>query len=156
MIQIDDRLCSACGACVDVCPRQAIRIVDGGAVVDSAACDDCGQCVPVCPRDAILWVDVFAPETSGGSVTVCEPVSIATTSWMPTRAAAVWPLVGSALLWAGREIVPRVADLALDVLVRRASRSTAPRDAAIASGLSAGGRRRRQRQRKKGVHQAVR
>ena len=26
MIQIDDRLCTACGACMDVCPRQAIHI----------------------------------------------------------------------------------------------------------------------------------
>jgi Fe-S-cluster-containing hydrogenase component 2 len=151
MIQIDDRLCTGCGACAEFCPRRAIRIVDGGAVVDSATCDDCGRCVPVCPQDAILWVEVVAPEAAGKAAVVRQSVPSASVPRVPTRAAAVWPLVGSALLWAGREVVPRVADLALDLLLRRAAGGTAVRSASPFSRPSrSGGARHRQRQRRGG------
>ena len=44
--------CVACGACVDVCPEQAI-IVEDVAVVDEKKCLDCGACVDECPNNAI-------------------------------------------------------------------------------------------------------
>jgi NAD-dependent dihydropyrimidine dehydrogenase PreA subunit len=44
--------CVACGACVDVCPEQAIT-VDDVAVVDEKKCLDCGACVDECPNNAI-------------------------------------------------------------------------------------------------------
>jgi len=44
--------CVACGACVDVCPEDAITC-DDVAVVDEEKCLDCGACVDECPSDAI-------------------------------------------------------------------------------------------------------
>jgi ferredoxin len=45
--------CTACGACADVCPQDAIAI-DDIAVIDQDACVDCGACVDECPNDAIV------------------------------------------------------------------------------------------------------
>mgnify|MGYP006302592711 CR=1 FL=1 len=44
--------CTACGACVDVCPVDAITLEDK-AVVDADTCIDCGTCVDECPVEAI-------------------------------------------------------------------------------------------------------
>lgn len=44
--------CVACGACVDVCPEEAITC-DDVAVVDESKCLDCGACVDECPNNAI-------------------------------------------------------------------------------------------------------
>ena len=150
MIQIIEHLCGACGACVDVCPRRAIRIAQGVAVVDEASCDGCGRCVSVCPNEAILRVDVMTPETAGRPAMVRE-VQPSVVSLRPAaRSAAIWPVVGSALLWAGREVLPRVADLALDVLARRGGRAAVSRCGTPAIGAGRHGHRRRQRQRRKG------
>ena len=47
--------CTACGACVNVCPKDALRLTakDGEpyrVTVDEAACIDCGRCSRVCPQ----------------------------------------------------------------------------------------------------------
>ena len=48
--------CTACGSCVAVCPRQAIRLEarEGKtrAVTDRARCTDCGACEAACPNGA--------------------------------------------------------------------------------------------------------
>ncbi len=49
-VKADD--CVGCGACVDVCPQDAIA-VDDVAVIDAGKCVDCGACVDECPADAI-------------------------------------------------------------------------------------------------------
>ncbi len=49
---VDKETCTGCANCVDVCPVDAIEMVDEIAVV-SDACIDCGQCVDECPVDAI-------------------------------------------------------------------------------------------------------
>jgi len=51
-VTIDKEKCTACGACVDVCPVDAITIEDK-AVVDEDTCIDCGTCVDECPVEAI-------------------------------------------------------------------------------------------------------
>ncbi|MCK9322359.1 MAG: 4Fe-4S binding protein [Candidatus Methanomethylophilaceae archaeon] len=45
--------CVACGACVDVCPEDAIT-VDDIAVIDANKCVDCGACIDACPSSAIV------------------------------------------------------------------------------------------------------
>ena len=50
---VDKDSCVGCGACVDVCPNEAIKMVDGIAVIDPDACIDCGVCVDACPNGAI-------------------------------------------------------------------------------------------------------
>lgn len=44
--------CTACGACVDTCPVEAITLEDV-AVVDEGACIECGACTSGCPVEAI-------------------------------------------------------------------------------------------------------
>lgn len=50
--KVDVDKCTGCESCVDVCPVEAIEMVDGKAVV-SDECIDCGQCVDECPVEAI-------------------------------------------------------------------------------------------------------
>ena len=46
--------CVACGTCVDVCPRGAMRIHAGSfAEVNEDLCVGCGTCVRECPASAI-------------------------------------------------------------------------------------------------------
>lgn len=48
------RECVACGTCLKVCPRGAIRVVSGVAArVDENACVGCGKCAKACPADVI-------------------------------------------------------------------------------------------------------
>lgn len=48
--------CYGLGTCVDVCPFDAIKIVDGIAVVDSDKCTSCGKCIEACPQALIKIV----------------------------------------------------------------------------------------------------
>ena len=50
--RFDGGTCTACGACVEVCPVEAITIEDV-ARVDPGLCNECGACVEECPLDAI-------------------------------------------------------------------------------------------------------
>jgi ferredoxin len=51
-VKIDKEKCTGCGACVEICPVDAIK-VDDIAIVDEKECIDCGTCVEECPVDAI-------------------------------------------------------------------------------------------------------
>jgi len=51
---VNERLCAACGICVDVCPYSA-RVIDeekGYAKVLEVLCQGCGACVAACPNGA--------------------------------------------------------------------------------------------------------
>jgi len=47
------KFCTACGACIEDCPAEAISMRDGKAVIDPATCIGCGECLAVCRFDAI-------------------------------------------------------------------------------------------------------
>jgi ferredoxin len=51
--KVDKEKCTGCESCVEECPSEAIKMVDGKAVIDVDACIDCGACVDVCPVEAI-------------------------------------------------------------------------------------------------------
>lgn len=49
---VDEDTCIGCGACVDVCPVDAISMNDK-AKIDADTCTECGACVDECPVEAI-------------------------------------------------------------------------------------------------------
>ncbi len=48
--------CLGYGSCMNVCDNDAIKILDGVAVIDPEKCGSCGQCVKVCPMGLIELV----------------------------------------------------------------------------------------------------
>ena len=52
-VEINPDLCVGCGACVDVCPVEALSMKKEKATCDGDKCIDCGQCVDECPEGAI-------------------------------------------------------------------------------------------------------
>jgi len=48
--------CSACDACVDICPMDAISRDGGGLTVDRERCIGCGLCVSHCPTGSMRMV----------------------------------------------------------------------------------------------------
>ena len=56
MITIRRDVCGYCGACVSVCPRGALELVDAYLSVNDTLCiPQCRLCFTVCPLGAILW-----------------------------------------------------------------------------------------------------
>ena len=52
--EIDITLCTGCGICIDICPYQALEIIDGLAkLTKPEVCDGLGNCVDACPMQAI-------------------------------------------------------------------------------------------------------
>jgi Na+-translocating ferredoxin:NAD+ oxidoreductase RNF subunit RnfB len=45
--------CIACRKCEQVCPSDAIHVVDNLAVIDYQKCTSCGECVKICPTKTI-------------------------------------------------------------------------------------------------------
>ncbi|MEG0592035.1 MAG: 4Fe-4S binding protein [Coprobacillus sp.] len=57
-IAIVKKGCVACGTCMKVCPRNAIKVEDGiKAVIDKSLCVGCGLCVKACPAGIIEKVE---------------------------------------------------------------------------------------------------
>jgi len=52
LLEINTKECIGCGACVDVCPFGALKLVDNIAVADDK-CTACGACLEVCPVSAL-------------------------------------------------------------------------------------------------------
>ncbi|MFA9422160.1 MAG: [Fe-Fe] hydrogenase large subunit C-terminal domain-containing protein [Sedimentibacter sp.] len=51
-IMFDKDKCKGCTNCMKRCPTQAIRLVDGKAVINNAKCIHCGECIKICPYGA--------------------------------------------------------------------------------------------------------
>ncbi len=49
---VDKEKCTACNRCIEVCPVDAIKIMDEKAVINDE-CIECGACVNECPNEAI-------------------------------------------------------------------------------------------------------
>ena len=59
--RIDRESCTACGNCLDRCPMDAIKEVDGAMEVDHERCIGCGLCISTCPIEAIKLVEKEHP-----------------------------------------------------------------------------------------------
>lgn len=155
MITIVAEWCTGCGACVKVCPTGALYLVDGKAIVDGALCRVCEACLVTCPNGAIILIEQEEPVTEAARLPALRPeaevIQVRTAPLpVPLRSRAL-PVVGVALSWAGREILPRLADWLLYALDRRTTRPQA-RGAArsrgtLASATKGGGQQYRHRRR---------
>lgn len=56
-IKVNPEICIGCGACVPVCPVDAISMVEGKAIIDHETCIECGVCIAECPVEAIAIVE---------------------------------------------------------------------------------------------------
>lgn len=142
MVTVDTLACRGCGTCVEVCPTGAMVLREQVAVVDAAQCTECGACVQACPEQAIGLTAqtepsravVPAAQTSLTRVVVPvagelapPPINLPAVGRSSSLRRRIWPLLGSAALWAGRELAPRLAQLALDTWERRTASDQLPR-----------------------------
>ena len=52
-VVVDHNVCVGSGECVEVCPVEALSLVEGKAVCDEDTCIDCLACIAACPVEAI-------------------------------------------------------------------------------------------------------
>jgi NAD-dependent dihydropyrimidine dehydrogenase PreA subunit len=122
MVTINDADCNGCGICVDGCPTGALVLQNNHAFIHQDLCQDCHSCIEACPQGAILAGEKYP--ASGDVIRIPANPEPATnmlaesSEQMPLREILL-PAIGSVLLWTGRELVPRLADLALTALDRR-------------------------------------
>lgn len=54
MAEVDQTRCVACGACVNICPKGALRVWKGCyADVNAEICVGCGLCAKTCPAGCL-------------------------------------------------------------------------------------------------------
>ena len=54
VIQLDEEACIECGACVSLCPTEALRLTEDYSLeLDEDKCVYCEACVPACPVRAL-------------------------------------------------------------------------------------------------------
>ena len=65
---VDVMLCIGCGNCAQVCPDNAIAVVDKKAVIDYNGCTCCGVCDRVCQIGALEIKSPQMPSELHGGV----------------------------------------------------------------------------------------
>jgi len=73
IIKVDDKICDACGICVEYCPKGILAVEEGKLrVSEELKCTMCNECVRHCPKEPpgieISWDDttfIFNMESTG-------------------------------------------------------------------------------------------
>lgn len=53
-LKLDDLLCTTCGECIKVCPREVFNIINRKLVISNIDfCIECGACALNCPEEAL-------------------------------------------------------------------------------------------------------
>jgi ferredoxin len=128
-IQINQELCTGCGACEDACSVGAIHLVDGRAEIDDALCIVCEACVEACPNMAIAARYTLDPIVNNLKLPAAEtrPIPVRDQIGLTKTKAAGrgWaPLAGTALAFLGHEVAPRLVDVLISAFERRLAQST--------------------------------
>ena len=61
LARVDKKKCMGCNACENVCPTEAIKVVNKKAKVYPKKCLACPNCSGICPEDAITMVPRGGP-----------------------------------------------------------------------------------------------
>jgi Pyruvate/2-oxoacid:ferredoxin oxidoreductase delta subunit len=140
---VDVTRCTGCGACVEVCPVEAIALVDGKAHIDEKLCTGCGACVSACPEDAVQ------PVVQGELVPM--PARPVPTAYRPSPLAEP---AGAAVVAAGVGLLARAARALARAVGRWLTRPSAGPPAAngpsVAEGRGSAARGHRARHRQRG------
>jgi Fe-S-cluster-containing hydrogenase component 2 len=121
MILVNYEDCNGCGDCVEICPCDAIFLQNETAIIDQENCEGCQVCIDTCPRGAIVCTEkathptpvVMMPDSALVKTSEKRDLTTGPTS------SIVLSAISSVLLWAGRELIPRLADIALQTLDQR-------------------------------------
>jgi Fe-S-cluster-containing hydrogenase component 2 len=124
MYRVDEATCTGCGECVEACPAGALVVADGRAHIHEAICAACGSCAGACPQGAIMMADAANPAPAvirpGVGISAVVPAAAseeeASLALRPEiqvlpaerHRSQLWSMVGSALVWAARELLPEV------------------------------------------------
>ncbi|MCK5132897.1 MAG: 4Fe-4S binding protein [Candidatus Sabulitectum sp.] len=54
LLTVDTSRCVGCSECEEVCPYNAIEVIDGDAVINPNLCHQCNRCIEICPEGAIF------------------------------------------------------------------------------------------------------
>jgi Fe-S-cluster-containing hydrogenase component 2 len=158
MVFVNTDVCNGCGECISVCPSGAILLQNNHAFIDQELCQACETCVDSCPLGAILVGEPLPVGSKIIKIPSSASGEIVPASEQFQRTAlrnAVLPMIGSAILWTGRELVPRLADLALRYIDQRVQPSRSVRtqklekshNRPVVNPMKRRGRRRQRRRR---------
>jgi NAD-dependent dihydropyrimidine dehydrogenase PreA subunit len=101
-VWVDAERCTGCGACVEICPVEAVALRDDKAWVDDEACTGCLACVDACPQDAVRplvhgeLVDEIVPAEERPVPAVQRAKPLAETAGVAIAAAGVGVLAKAA------------------------------------------------------------
>jgi len=127
MIYVNETACNGCGECVNACPTGALVLQNHLAYILQNLCEACEACVDTCPQDAILTTEALQVSHDVIHVQTPSPDHLSPQTEKSEQAPlrdVVLPALGSILLWTGRELLPRLADLALVYVDQQIQNST--------------------------------
>jgi len=125
-IFINKELCDGCGECVEICPSEAIFMVDGKVRIDELLCTSCETCISLCPKKAIQKMSIPEPivhisttsRLPAQDLRVSEPMISAVVASDPKPVSFIDKL-GVALFALGREVLPYIGDGLTTILENR-------------------------------------